>query len=107
MDIWEQFKGWWLTTVLFVLLAAAGGFIGSILRAVDAKEKVSRVVVIVETLASAFSGMLVILLCQALGMSLQWTGLVVGVCGWVGGRTTMLWLEKRVRKVVTGDGDSE
>lgn len=107
MDIWEQFKGWYLTTVLFLMLAAFGGLIGSVLRAIDTNERVNWFVVIVETMASAFSGMLVILLCQALGMSLQWTGLVVGVCGWVGGRTTMLWLENRVRKIVQGDGEGE
>lgn len=69
----------------------------------DAKEHINWFVVFVETLASAFSGVIVMLLCQALGFNLQWTGVIVGVCGWFGGRTTMLWLEKRVRRIVEGE----
>lgn len=98
----EDFKAWYLSALL-VLLAAVGGLIGSMIRMLDRKDKISWFVVAVETLASAFSGVIVMLLCQALGFSLQWTGVIVGVCGWFGGRTTMLWLEKRVRKIVEGE----
>lgn len=98
----EDFKAWYLPALL-VLLAAVGGLIGSTIRMLDQKCKISWFVVAVETLASAFSGVIVMLLCQALGFSLQWTGVIVGVCGWFGGRTTMLWLEKRVRKIVEGE----
>src|SRR5690606_32125654 len=99
----DQLKEWYLTTVLFLILAALGGMIGSIIRMLDAKEHINWFVVFVETLASAFSGVIVLLLCQALGFNLGWTGVIVGVCGWFGGRTTMLWLEKRVRRIVEGE----
>lgn len=99
----DQFKEWYLTTILFLILAALGGLIGSMIRMLDAKEHINWFVVFVETLASAFSGVIVMLLCQALGFNLQWTGIIVGVCGWFGGRTTMLWLEKRVRRIVEGE----
>lgn len=99
----DQLKEWYLTTVLFLILAALGGMIGSIIRMLDAEEHINWFVVFVETLASAFSGVIVMLLCQALGFNLQWTGVIVGVCGWFGGRTTMLWLEKRVRRIVEGE----
>lgn len=99
----DQIKEWYLTTVLFLILAALGGLIGSMIRMLDAKEHINWFVVFVETLASAFSGVIVMLLCQALGFNLQWTGVIVGVCGWFGGRTTMLWLEKRVRRIVEGE----
>lgn len=99
----DQLKEWYLTAVLFLILAALGGMIGSIIRMLDAKEHINWFVVFVETLASAFSGVIVMLLCQALGFNLQWTGVIVGVCGWFGGRTTMLWLEKRVRRIVEGE----
>lgn len=99
----DQLKEWYLTTILFLLLAALGGAIGSMIRMLDAKQHISWFVVCVETFASAFSGVIVMLLCQALGFNLQWTGVIVGVCGWFGGRTTMLWLEKRVRRIVEGE----
>ena len=98
----EQFKTWYLPAML-ILLAAVGGLIGSTIRMLDQTDKISWFVVAVETLASAFSGVIVMLLCQALGFNLQLTGVIVGVCGWFGGRTTMLWLEKRVRKIIEGE----
>lgn len=98
----EQFKTWYLPALL-ILLAAVGGLIGSMLRMLDQNGKISWFLVMLEALASAFSGVIVMLLCQALGFNLQWTGVIVGVCGWFGGRTTMLWLEKRVRKIIEGE----
>ena len=98
----EKVQEWWLSTVLLILLACAGGMLGAVVRMVDGKEKINWFVVTIETAASGFSGVIVMLLCQQLTLNLQWTGIIVGVCGWVGGRTTMLWLEKRVRKVVEG-----
>ena len=100
----EDARQWWLSTILLLLLACAGGLLGSMIRMLDAKQKIDWFVVAIETVASGFSGVIVMLLCQALALNLQWTGIIVGVCGWFGGRTTMLWLEKRVRKVIEGDG---
>lgn len=97
-------RDWWLA-VFLITLAAVGGCLGSMIRMLDSEPKIRWSIVIVETLASAFSGVIVMLLCQALGLSVQMTGVIVGVCGWFGGRTTMLWLEKRVRRVL--DGGSE
>lgn len=94
-------REWWLAIAL-VLLAAIGGLLGSVIRMFDSDSKIIWGVVVVETLASAFCGLIVMLLCQASGLSIQMTGVVVGVCGWVGGRSTMLWLERRVRHVVQG-----
>lgn len=88
--------------LMLVLLAAVGGLLGSAIRMLDTSESIQWGVIIIETLASAFSGVIVMLLCQALGLSIQMTGVVVGVCGWFGGRTTMLWLEKRVRHILEG-----
>lgn len=99
----DEFRAWYLTALLFTLLAAIGGMVGSMIRMLDDRGNIVWFVVIVETVASAFSGVIVMLLCQALGFNLQWTGVIVGVCGWFGGRTTMLWLEKRVRRIIEGE----
>ena len=98
----DDFRGWYLPIVL-VALAAVGGFLGSIFRALDSDGKIVWFVIVVETFASAFSGVIVMLLCQAVGLSAQWTGVIVGVCGWFGGRTTMVWLERRVRRIIEGE----
>lgn len=99
----EFLRDWWLSIAL-VVLAAIGGTIGSTMRQLEAGDgEIKWFIVGVETLASAFSGILVMMLCQSLNLSVQMTGVIVGVCGWFGGRTTMLWLEKRVRRVLEGD----
>lgn len=97
-------RDWWLA-VLLVLLAALGGFLGSLIRAFDSKEKVQRMVIFVETAASGFAGVILTLLCNYLELDMRLTGVIVGVGGWVGGRTAMMWLEKRVRRILDGVAD--
>ena len=99
----ELFREWWLSLALIVL-AAFGGFVGSISRMYEKEGALKWTVIWVETCASAFAGTLVMLLCQAADVSPQMAGVVVGVCGWVGGRTSMMWLEKRVRRILDGEG---
>lgn len=91
--------------MLLILFAAVGGLVGSMIRMLDNCDKVRWGIVAVETLASAFSGVIVMLLCQSLGLPMKITGVVVGTCGWFGGRTTMLWLETRVRRILEGERD--
>lgn len=91
-----------LLAIGLVLLAAIGGLLGSLVRMIEAKKKIMWIVVMIETMASAFAGVLVVMLCNYLTLDIRLTGVIVGVCGWVGGRTAMVWLEKRVKPVVEG-----
>ncbi len=91
-----------LLAIVLVLLAAIGGLLGSLVRMIEAKKKIMWIVVMIETMASAFAGVLVVMLCNYLTLDIRLTGVIVGVCGWVGGRTAMVWLEKRVKPVVEG-----
>lgn len=97
----------WLQLVLFPLMASIGGALGHVLRTLDAGRKVTLWRTLLESLAAGFAGVLVMMLCQALGASPQIAGVVVGVCGWLGATMTIRMLEKWVRKWmgVTGDGD--
>lgn len=91
-----------LLAIGLVLLAAIGGLLGSLVWMIEAKKKIMWIVVMIETMASAFAGVLVVMLCNYLTLDIRLTGVIVGVCGWVGGRTAMVWLEKRVKPVVEG-----
>ncbi|MBN8922338.1 MAG: phage holin family protein [Rhodanobacter sp.] len=95
----------WLQMVLFPALASIGGALGHVLRTLDAGKHVSLWRTLLESLAAGFVGCLVMLLCQALGTSPQITGVVVGVCGWLGATVSIRMLEKWVRKWMGIAGD--
>lgn len=98
----DEVKEVWLPLLLAVLLAALGGFLGSMIRTLDAGLRFNWVVVLLETAASAFAGVTVMLLCSYAGLDYRLSGAIVAVCGWFGGRITMGWLEQRVAKIVKG-----
>lgn len=85
---------WWNRAVVYISLAAAGGGIGYVMRNLDGKIVIVRV--LIEGAAAAFVGFLMLLACNAYAMSDEWTGLIVGVSGWLGANTTIGLLERVV-----------
>lgn len=84
--------------LLYPLFAAVGGFLGYVLRALDAGTRVSMWRAVIEAAAAGFVGVLVMLVCQATHLGPQWTGVMVGVCGWLGATASIRMLERVVRK---------
>lgn len=95
---------WWLKPA-YILLAWFGGGIGYVMRQLEAKENVSWWRALAEASASAFAGILVLLLCLAMKLSVEWTGIIVGVCGWLGANATIRLLEKVTIKKIGADND--
>lgn len=89
---------WWLKALVFGIFAAFGGLMGHLMRTIDARQKIKWGRAFLEGAAAGFVGLLAYLLCQALGMSDAWTGLTVGVLGWLGAKTTIKILEAAVLK---------
>jgi len=75
-------------------LATFGGFLGHVMRALDKSTPISYGHACLEGLAAGFVGLLVMLMCNATNMSDQWTGVVVGVSGWLGANASIRMLEK-------------
>lgn len=86
-------KGW-----PYAALAAVGGFLGYTLRSIDRREGIRWGRAVIETLAAGFVGLLVLLLCQANGLTGPLTGFIAGVLGWAGAPASMLLLERVVFK---------
>lgn len=84
--------------ILYPLFAALGGLLGCVLRAMDAGVKVSVWRAVIEAISAGFVGVLVMLICQATHLSPQWTGVMVGVCGWLGATASIRLLEQVVRR---------
>ena len=87
---------WW-QLVLYPLFASVGGALGHVLRTLDAGGHISMWRTLLESMAAGFVGILVMLICQQLHLSPQWTGVCVGVCGWLGATVSIRMLERLVR----------
>lgn len=87
---------WWLKYMMYSVLAAFGGFMGAVLRAQHEDRKFSWKRVLVEAVASGFIGLLVMLVCNEMNFSERWTGVIVGVFGWLGANASIVMLEKLV-----------
>lgn len=88
----------WLTSVAYAALAAIGGILGHTMRKIDRQEKISWSVAALEGVAAGFTGFLILLACNAMGLSDEWKGVIVGVCGWLGAHVTIRILEKVIYK---------
>lgn len=96
---------WWVRFLGYAVFAATGGSIGHILRTIDSGHPIRWGKAIAQGVGAGFVGVLVLLACQAFSLSEQWTGLTVGVCGWMGASATIVILEKLVFKRL-GIGES-
>lgn len=86
----------YLRTPSFLFLAGIAGALGYIMRRIDSEEKISKARVVVEFCSSAFVGLLVVWACRAMGLSFEWTGVTVGVSGWIGANAAIKALQKVV-----------
>lgn len=87
---------WFVKAFLYSCFAALGGLLGHLFRSLDNGRKVSLYESCVRSVGAAFSGFLVFLMCNAWGIDEAWTGVVVGVFGWLGADVTIVFLERIV-----------
>lgn len=87
-----------IRTLAFVAFAAIGGALAYILRSLNLNRKPSMVRGFVEMLASGFVGLLAMLMCDALGFDWRWSGVIVGVFGWMGAEASIMMIAKVIRK---------
>lgn len=71
---------------------------GHLMRTIDGEHKIKWSRALLEGGAAGFVGLLMLLVCQAMNMSEQWTGVIVGVSGWLGANATIRMLESIVLK---------
>lgn len=96
----------WIRTCAYTLFAAFGGVMGHLMRTIDKKEKVNWGRAALEGSAAGFVGFIILMVCQAMKLSEQWTGVIVGVSGWLGANATIRMLEGLVRKKLGIDPNS-
>lgn len=94
VDLW--WTAWWGKTSAFVLLAAVAGGLGYVTRKLDDGGNLSVGRTCVEVLSAAFVGLLFKLVCDEFEMSDRWTGVIVGLAGWLGASASVRLLENLV-----------
>lgn len=92
----EQFQ--WLESLAYAAFAAFGGFMGYIMRTFDRRGRIQWGSAALEGVAAGFVGLLVLFVCQEFALSKQWTGVIVGVSGWLGANASIRMLEQIVFK---------
>ncbi len=88
----------WIRILAYASFAAMGGFMGHLMRTLDSREKLQWSRAMLEGIAAGFVGLLVLFACQAMQLSEQWTGVIVGVCGWLGASASIRVLESVIFK---------
>ncbi len=88
----------WLQACFYFAFAAVAGALGYVLRTMDAGAKVSYLRAIVEALSAGLVGLFAMWICQAFGLSQQWTAVTVGVSGWLGATASIQVLQRVVWK---------
>ena len=98
----------WLRIAAYALFASVGGMLGYTMRMLEHGNPVRLPMAMMEGVASGFVGLLMYMLCHSVGLSSEWTGVIVGVSGWLGANATLRILEIVVyRKLGINKDDSE
>jgi hypothetical protein len=89
---------WWVKSAAYAVFAALGGLVGHVMRNIESGKKIHVGKAIAEGVAAGFVGLIVLFACQAMGLTEQWTGVIVGVSGWLGASASIKIIEKMVFK---------
>lgn len=87
---------WWGKTLMFVSVSAVAGGIGYALRNVNEGVRPTFGRTVLEMSAAGFVGLLFKLVCEEFHLSDQWTGVIVGLAGWLGANASVSVLEQIV-----------
>lgn len=82
----------------YAAFASFGGILGHLFRTFHAEQPIHWGKAALEGASAGFVGLLTLLLCQAIGVSEEWTGVIVGLLGWMGANATVKVLELVVLK---------
>lgn len=78
--------------------AMFAGLCGHLLRSMDDNKPLVWKRALVEGASAGFVGVLVLMTCDAMKLSPEWTGVIVGVSGWLGANATIQLLERVILK---------
>lgn len=86
-----------IEAILFALFAGVGGILSYLMRSFTQGFTPALSRALVESLSSAFVGVIAMLICKAMDIDIYWSGAVVGLFGWLGAETSMVLFTKLVK----------
>lgn len=107
MQLPDPFENWYIKALAFTLFAVLAGFLGHMMRTFEAKDKFSWTILIIKSLSAGLTGFMMFLLCIALNFSDIWTGIIVGVFGWLGADATIQVLKSFVYSMLKVDKEKD
>ncbi len=87
-----------METVIMASFGAIGGMLSYLMRTLNKDQKPEVSKFIVEGLSSGFVGLLAMLMCKAMSVDPLWSGVIVGVFGWVGAEASIAILSRVIRQ---------
>lgn len=94
----NPWDSWIVRALAYVSLSTIGGIIGYILRSMENRKKILISHLLARAAGSMFAGFIILLLCQAMALDYIWTGVVVGLFGWLGADVSIKLVETFVFK---------
>ena len=84
----------WISAIAYTALATMGGVLGFLMRSLDKGGPINMYRLVVEGASAGFVGVILMMLCRSFQLSPEWTGVVVGVFGWLGASASIQLIEK-------------
>lgn len=81
---------------LYIVIAAVGGVLGHMMRRVRSQQIITVGETALQGVVAAFAGFLVLLGCRSLGVPSDISGVLVGLCGWLGGDASLMLMQSYV-----------
>ncbi|WP_223521509.1 phage holin family protein [Pseudomonas sp. GL-B-19] len=105
----DPFSGFF-SSWAYVVIAATGGVIGHMMRKLGARQTIKLGETALQGVGAAFAGYLVLLGCRSAGVTPEVSGVIIGLCGWLGADATLVLLQSYIYKklnIVSAQGGGE
>ncbi|WP_081232276.1 phage holin family protein [Pseudomonas chlororaphis] len=89
-----------LRSAIYVAIAALGGMLGHMMRRRGVQEPIKVGETLLQGVGAAFAGYLVLLACRSSGINPDVTGVIIGLCGWLGADATLVLLQDYIYKKI-------
>jgi hypothetical protein len=85
---------------MYIMIAAIGGVLGHMMRRLGSHQPIRIGETVLQGVGAAFAGYLVLLGCRSLNIPPDASGLIIGLCGWLGADATLMLLQDYIYKKI-------